>query len=102
MTKQKKEEKRKNKKLVFLIILLLLNINDYTYADSNNCKELKKFSVEYFKCKGNIIKDKTISTGKNIIKDTKNFQNEEWIEEKEKIDNVKDKINKTKDKVLNK
>ena len=101
MTKQKKEEKRKNKKLVFLIILLLLNINDYTYADSNNCKELKKFSVEYFKCKGNIIKDKTISTGKNIIKDTRDYQNNEWSDEKKKIDKVKEKINKAKEKVLN-
>ena len=101
MTKPKKEEKRKNKKLIFLIILLLLNINDYTYADSNNCKELKKFSVEYFKCKGNIIKDKTISAGQNIIKDTRDYQNNEWSDEKKKIDKVKEKINKAKEKVLN-
>ena len=90
------------KKIIFFIFLIFTVINSKGLANSKDCKEFKKFSVEYFKCKGNIIKDKTVSTGKNIIKDTKNFQNEEWIEEKEKIDNVKDKINKTKDKVLNK
>ena len=36
----------------------------------------------------NIAKDKTISAGKNIIKDTKDFQNEEWTEEKEKMDKI--------------
>ena len=46
-------------------------------------------------------KDKTISAGQNIIKDTKDYQNKEWSEEKEKINKAKDKINKTKEKVLN-
>ena len=55
----------------------------------------------YLKCKGNLIKDKTISTGKNIIEDTKKYQSEEWSEEKKKIEKAKDKINKTKEKVLN-
>jgi hypothetical protein len=48
-----------------------------------------------------MIKDKTISTGQNIIKDTKDYQNKEWSEEKEKMNKAKDKINKAKEKVLN-
>ena len=89
------------KKIIFLKILFLLNFNTYSLAKNDNCSEFNKFSVEYLKCKGNLIKDKTISTGKNIIEDTKKYQSEEWSEEKKKIENAKDKINKTKEKVLN-
>ena len=89
------------KKIFFLTILFLLNLNTYSLAEKDNCSELNKFSVEYLKCTGNLIKDKTISTGKNIIEDTKKYQSEEWSEEKKKIEKAKDKINKTKEKVLN-
>ena len=89
------------KRLTFLFIILFLNLNSNTFANNNDCKQFKKFSVEYFKCKSNIIKDKTITTGQNIIKDTKEFQNKEWSEEKEKMNKAKDKINKAKEKVLN-
>ncbi|MDC3028629.1 hypothetical protein OA177_01775 [Candidatus Pelagibacter sp.] len=89
------------KKIFFLSILILLSFNAYSPAENNNCSEFNKFSVEYLKCKGNLIKDKTISTGKNIVEDTKKYQNEEWSEEKKKIEKAKDKINKTKEKVLN-
>ena len=89
------------KKIFFLTILFLLNFNTYSLAENDNCSEFNKFSVEFLKCKGNLIKDKTISTGKNIIEDTKKYQSEEWSEEKKKIENAKDKINKTKEKVLN-
>ena len=89
------------KKIIFLIFLIMIINNSISFANDKNCKEFKKFSVEYFKCKGNIIKDKTISTGQNIIKDTKDYQNKEWSEEKEKMNNTKDKINKAKEKVLN-
>jgi hypothetical protein len=89
------------KKIFFLTILFLLNFNTYSLAENDNCSEFNKFSVEYLKCKGNLIKDKTISTGKNIIEDTKKYQSEEWSEEKKKIEKAKDKINKTKEKVLN-
>ena len=47
------------------------NVNTYGFTNNNNCKEFKKYSAEYFKCIGSNIKDKTISTGQNIIKDTK-------------------------------
>jgi hypothetical protein len=89
------------KKIIFLTTLFLLNMNYYSFANKNNCKELKKFSVDYFKCKGNIIKEKTVTAGQNIVKDTKNYQKKEWSEEKKKMDKVKEKVNKAKDKVLN-
>jgi len=88
-------------KKIFLKIFFFISINSFVFADSDGCKEFTKFSVEYFKCKGNIVKDKTISTGQNIIKDTKDYQNNEWSKEKEKMNKVKEKIYKTKDKVLN-
>ena len=39
-----------------------------------------------------------MSTGQNIIKDTKDYQNKEWSEEKEKMNKVKNKMMKTKEK----
>ena len=99
MTKIKK--RKKNEKLIFFIFLFLTIINSSGLANNNSCKEFKKFSVEYFKCKGNIVKDKTITAGQNIIKDTKNYQNEKWSEEKEKMNKIKNEINKAKKKVLN-
>ncbi len=89
------------KKIIFLILIILFNTISISFANNNECKEFKKFSVEYFKCKGNVIKNKTISTGQNIIKDTKDYQNKEWSDEKKKIEKAKDKIKKTKEKVLN-
>ena len=90
------------KNTIFFIFIFFLNLSSNSFADNENCKEFKKFSVEYFKCKGNLIKDKTISAGQNIIKDTKDYQNKEWTEEKNKMNKLKDKINKTKEKVLDK
>ena len=102
------------KKIIFLSILSLIFLQSHILANENNCKEFKKFSVEYMKCKtallkektikttnkikdktietGENIKNKTISTSKNIIKDTKDYQNEEWSEQKEKIKKVKEKV----------
>ena len=90
------------KKLIFLVFFISLNLNSKAFGNNNDCKELKKFSVDYFKCKGKLVKDKTISAGQNIIKDTKDYQNEEWSEEKKKIEKTKKKINDAKNKVLNK
>ena len=89
------------KKIIFLILIILFNTISISFANNNECKEFKKFSVEYFKCKGNVIKNKTISTGQNIIKDTKDYQNKEWSEEKDKLLKTKEKMNKTKEKILN-
>ena len=43
-------------------------------------------------CKSSSIKNKTISVGKNIVKDTKNYQKKEWSAEKEKLDKIKKKV----------
>ncbi len=70
------------KKIIFLIILIIFSLNIKSYADGVDCKNIKKFSLEYFKCKGKQVKDKAISTSKNIVKDTKDYQEKEWAKEK--------------------
>ena len=70
------------KKIIFIIITLLFYLNSYSFSDELNCNEFKKFSVNYMKCKANLIKNKTVSVGKNFIDDTKNYQNKEWSDEK--------------------
>ena len=67
-------------------------LNSYSFSDELNCNEFKKFSVNYMKCKANLIKNKTVSVGKNFIDDTKNYQNKEWSDEKNKLDNLKEKL----------
>ena len=89
------------RKIIFLIFLIMISNNSSSFANSKDCKDFKKFSVEYLKCKGNMVKDKTISAGQNIIKETKDYQNKEWSKEKVKMNKAKDKINKAKEKVLN-
>ena len=89
------------KKIFFLTAFMIISQNTFSLAAQNDCAEFKKFSIEYLKCKGNTIKEKTISTGQNIIKDTKDYQNKEWSEEKDKLLKTKEKIDKTKEKILN-
>ena len=89
------------KKLIFFIFLIFASIDSNGFASIKDCKEFNKFSAKYFKCKGNIVKDKTISVGQNIIKGTKDYQNKEWSEEEDKINKAKDKIKEAKEKVLN-
>ena len=72
------------KKKIFFIFIFLINTISNVYAENKDCKDLKKFSIEYFKCKGNIVKDKTISAGKNIIKDTKDYQKKSGLRKKKK------------------
>ena len=67
-------------------------LNSYAFSNELNCNEFKKFSVNYMKCKANLIKDKTVSAGKNFIDDTKNYQNNEWSDEKSKLNNLKKKV----------
>ena len=88
-------------KLYLLSIIILLTMSNIIQANELGCKEFKKFSAEYFKCKAQQIKDKTLSTGKKIIKDTKEFQDKEWSEGKNQINNTKEGVNKLKEKVLN-
>ena len=80
------------KKIIFIIITFLFYLNSYSLSDELNCNEFKKFSVSYMKCKANLIKNKTVSAGKNFIDDTKNYQNKEWSDEKNKLNNLKEKL----------
>ena len=80
------------KKILFIIITLLFYLNSYSFSDELNCNDFKKFSVSYMKCKANLIKNKTVSAGKNFIDDTKNYQNKEWSDEKNKLNNLKEKL----------
>ena len=80
------------KKIIFIFITFLLCFNNNAFSDELNCIEFKKFSVNYMKCKANLIKDKTVSAGKNFIDDTKNYQNKEWSDEKNKLNNLKKKV----------
>ena len=80
------------KKIIFIFITFLLSLNTYSFSNELNCDEFKKLSVNYMKCKANLIKDKTVSAGKNFIDDTKNYQNKEWSDEKNKLNNLKEKL----------
>ena len=80
------------KKIIFIFIIFLLSLNTYSFSNVLNCDEFKKLSVNYIKCKANLIKDKTVSAGKNFIDDTKNYQNKEWSDEKSKLNNLKEKV----------
>ena len=80
------------KKIIFIIITFLFYLNSYSLSDELNCNEFKKFSVSYMKCKANLIKNKAVSAGKNFIDDTKNYQNKEWSDEKNKLNNLKEKL----------
>ena len=80
------------KKKIFIFITFLFCFNSYSFSNELNCNEFKKFSVNYMKCKANVIKNKTISGSKNFIDDTKNFQKKEWSDEKSKLNNLKEKV----------
>ena len=86
---------------LILIIYFLLNINTISLSNENNCQSLKKFSVEYIKCKANLAKNKTISASKNFIDETKDYQKKQWSNEKKKFIKTKEKIKDTKEKILN-
>ena len=91
------------KKVFIYTIILFFTFTLKVLSDDKQCNDLKKYSVDYMKCKtnqlkiktletGKKIKDKTVSTSKNIIKDTKEYQSKEWSEEKEKINKIKEKV----------
>ena len=80
----------KNK--IFLIIFFSIILNNFSYSNETNCNEFKKFSINFMKCKSNKIKNKSISFGKNLIEDTKDYQKKEWNEEKEKVEKIKKKV----------
>ena len=91
------------KKVFIYTIILFFTFTLKVLSDDKQCNDFKKYSADYIKCKtnqlkiktletGKKIKDKTVSTSKNIIKDTKEYQSKEWSEEKEKINKIKEKV----------
>ena len=80
------------KKLSFIIILFYFIISSYSFSNEVNCNEYKKLSLNYMKCKTNLIKDKTKSASKNFVESTKNYQKKEWSKEMDKLDNLKKKV----------
>ena len=78
-------------KKIYIIIIFIFGVYNTGYS-KENCNEFKKLSLNFMKCKANTAKKKAISVGTNFIKDTKNFQDKEWSEEKEKVNDVKKKI----------
>ena len=70
----------------------MLSVNNISLSNENNCKDLKKFTVEYVKCKANLAKNKTIFASKNFINETKDYQKKEWSKEKKKIIKTKENI----------
>tara|TARA_E500000178_G_scaffold301894_1_gene311065 strand:- start:2617 stop:2835 length:219 start_codon:yes stop_codon:yes gene_type:complete len=70
------------KNIIFIAILFCLNFNTYSFSNEVDCGEFKKFSVDYMKCKANLIKNKAVSKSKNFVDDTKSFQKKEWSKEK--------------------
>ena len=80
------------KNLIYAIIVFYLSLNTYSFSSEGDCSELKKFSINYMTCKANLIKNKTLSVGKNFVNDTKNFQKREWSEEKSKLNDLKEKV----------
>ena len=68
--------------LILTVTLFCLNFNTYSFSNEINCNEFKKFSISYITCKANLMKNKTLSSGKNFLEDTKNYQNKKWLKEK--------------------
>ena len=77
-------------KVILITFIFVLSICNIVYS-KENCSDFKKFSVDYMKCKAISAKNKAVSAGKNFMKDTKEFQNKEWSDEKEKMNEIKKK-----------
>ena len=80
------------KNLILAVTLFCLNFNTYSFSNEVDCDEFKKFSISYITCKANLMKNKTLSSGKNFLEDTKNYQNKKWLKEKDKLNDLKEKI----------
>ena len=80
------------RKLILITAMFCLNFNTYSFSNEINCDEFKKFSISYMTCKANLMKNKTLSSGKNFLEDTKNYQNKKWLKEKDKFNDLKEKV----------
>jgi len=70
-------------KKILITFIFVLSMSNNVYSNEN-CSDFKKFSINYMKCKASSAKNKAVSAGKTFIKDTKEFQNKEWSDEKKK------------------
>ena len=59
--------------LISIIFIHTLTLNSYA-AELKDCSVYKKFNPKYYACKA-----------ANVVKDTANYQKEEWSNEKDKI-----------------
>ena len=71
---------------------MIISFINPSHSNELNCDEYNKLSVAYMKCKASLLKNKTIKAGENFVKDTKDYQEKEWSEEKEKVKNIKKKV----------
>jgi hypothetical protein len=76
----------------FIILFFVFGLNNNLYSKEINCDEFKKFSIGYMKCKANLIKDKTVTSGQNFVEETKDYQKKEWSETKIKVNKIKQKV----------
>ena len=54
-------------KYIIFIIIFCLNFNTYSFSNESDCNEYKKFSVNFMKCKANLIKDNAISKRQEFL-----------------------------------
>ena len=80
------------RKLILITAMFCLNFNTYSFSNEVDCDEFKKLTISYMSCKANLIKNKTVSVGKNFVEDTKSYQKKEWSKEKDKLKDIKEKI----------
>ena len=80
----------KNK--VLIISLFVFSLSNFSYSSEVDCDKFKKFSINFMKCKGNLVKDKTISAGKIFVEDTMDYQKEGWSDKKDKLNEIKQKV----------
>ena len=79
-------------KKIIIINFFTLLLNNFALSNETSCDNFKKLSVDYVKCKASLVKDKTISVGKNFVEETKDYQKKEWSDEKKKVDKIKKKV----------
>ena len=89
------------KKSIFVIFFWVCLYNNVVSSEID-CGKFKKYSSEYFNCKTEIIKNKTIALGKDFVEDTKKYQKKNYEKSKEQIGSTKKQIEKTKEKILKK
>ena len=70
------------RKLILITAMFCLNFNTYSFSNEVDCNQFKKFSISHITCKANLMKNKTLSSGKNFLEDTKNYQNKKWLKKK--------------------